>query len=77
MWDNLNSLNPLGSPVCVCDVCLRPITSSDPGGPMIPRHIRLGAVYVVKHAHVGLCHDLLEERMAKDANAPPRHTQPE
>jgi hypothetical protein len=58
--------------VCTCDYCLRPITASDPGGPVIPRVIELGKTYVVQHAHDGRCRDCLEERLAKECEDPPR-----
>jgi hypothetical protein len=75
MWLTPDDLPPGSLPVCTCDFCLWPITAADPGGPVLPRSIQPGRIYVVQHAHHGPCRDFLEERLAKEHSHPPTRPQ--
>jgi hypothetical protein len=52
--------------VTVCDACGQPINDADPGGRVIPRVVRLGKSYLVRHAHAGRCLQVMEEELARE-----------
>jgi hypothetical protein len=52
--------------VTVCDACGQPINEADPGGRVIPRVVRLGKSYLVRHAHAGRCLQVMEEELARE-----------
>jgi hypothetical protein len=55
-------VDQFGAPIGAleCDACGQPINEADPGGPVIPREFRRGKDYLVRHAHAGRCHSVIE-----------------
>jgi hypothetical protein len=48
-----------------CDLCGQPITEADPGTAVVPRVLRAGKTYPIRHAHAGRCQQVLEEELAQ------------